>query len=93
MQQLMPMTRTLLCVLGVSAFFATGTSAQSSHLASAEAAYAEIDYERTLEEAQAALEEGVYDPEELARIYELIGKAAAANGRDKCHGPTGPTPD
>lgn len=65
-------------------FLSFGTTAMAqSHLREAEAAYGEIDFERALEEATAALEEGGYDPDDLARIYELIGMAAAANDEEE----------
>mgnify|MGYP003677154327 CR=1 FL=1 len=72
-----------LMVLVVCFFcFASAAMAQS-HLREAEAAYGEIDFERALEEATAALEEGGYSPRDLARIYELIGMAAAANDENE----------
>lgn len=68
----------VLLVLCASFVFSQHARAQS-HLREAEAAYGEIDFERALEEATAALEEGGYSPQDLARIYELIGMAAAAS--------------
>lgn len=49
------------------------------HLAAAEAAYGQIDFEAVLTEASAALEQGGNSPRQLTRIYELIGIAAAAS--------------
>lgn len=74
------MKRSLLALALVS--FSANATAQS-HLREAEAAYGEIEFERVLEEASAALEEGAYGPRDLARIYELIGMAAAANGEEE----------
>ncbi|MFT5355807.1 MAG: hypothetical protein ACI9KE_003026 [Polyangiales bacterium] len=70
-------------VLAVSVLTFGSDAIAQSHLREAEAAYGEIDFERALEEASAALEEGGYDPRDLARIYELIGMAAAANGEEE----------
>lgn len=47
-------------------------------LAMAQSAYSEIDFEGTLRYAQSALQQGGCGPRQMARIYELIGMAAAA---------------
>ena len=70
-------------VLTVSLLSFGTTAMAQSHLREAEAAYGEIDFERALEEATAALESGDYGPRDLARIYELIGMASAANGEEE----------
>jgi len=44
----------------------------------AENAYSEIDFPRVIELANQALQEGGHAPEEVARIYELIGLSNAA---------------
>lgn len=49
-------------------------------LQAAEQAYAEIDFERTLEHAGEALQAGHQPPDRLARIYQLLGVSAAALG-------------
>lgn len=49
-------------------------------LADAEEAYLEVDFERTLSEAQGAIDSGELGPSELARAYELLGVSAAALG-------------
>lgn len=49
-------------------------------LSAAEQAYAEIDFERTLQHASDALEQGMHAPERLVRIYMLLGVSAAALG-------------
>ncbi len=54
--------------------------AQRDALSEAERAYQEVDFERTLRLAEAALEAGGHDVDESARIYQLIGIAAAALG-------------
>ena len=66
-------------VLVISMLSVSSAAYAQSHLREAEAAYGEIDFDRALEEANAALEEGGYGPRDLARIYELIGMAAAAS--------------
>jgi hypothetical protein len=49
-------------------------------LEAAERAYLDVDFERTLEHASAALQAGGHDPDRLGRIYELLGVSAAALG-------------
>nr|MDQ3037434.1 tetratricopeptide repeat protein [Myxococcota bacterium] len=49
-------------------------------LQAAEQAYVEVDFERTLEHASAALQAGGHSPDRLARIYQLLGVSAAALG-------------
>jgi hypothetical protein len=44
----------------------------------AENAYSEIDFPRVIELANEALQEGGHSPEEVARLYELIGLSHAA---------------
>ncbi len=53
----------------------------ASHLERAEAAYEQIELEETLVHAVRALREGNNSRRQLARIYELIGIAAAALDR------------
>lgn len=53
---------------------ASGAVAQSP-LADAERSYVAVDFDATLRHATRALEEGGHPPNELARIYELIGVA------------------
>lgn len=52
----------------------------SAQLDDAEAAYLDVDFERTLNAAQAAINSGELEPGELARAYELLGVSAAALG-------------
>ncbi|MEM6956468.1 MAG: hypothetical protein AAF645_12305 [Myxococcota bacterium] len=52
-------------------------------LREADAAYADIDYERAGELAQEALESGGLGPADTSRVYELIGITAAANGDEE----------
>jgi hypothetical protein len=54
--------------------------AQEDPLARAEQAYVDVNFADALVFAQQALESGAYGPAELARIYRLIGVAAAAEG-------------
>jgi hypothetical protein len=49
-------------------------------LQAAEQAYLDVDFERTLEHASAALQAGGHTPDRLARIYQLLGVSGAALG-------------
>ncbi|MBX3249564.1 MAG: hypothetical protein KF901_20470 [Myxococcales bacterium] len=49
-------------------------------LGQAEEAYMNVDFERTLELCGRAMASGSLSPERLARVYELMGIAHAANG-------------
>jgi hypothetical protein len=49
-------------------------------LQAAEEAFTEVDFERTLEHAGTALQAGGQTPEQLVRIYQLLGVSAAALG-------------
>lgn len=51
---------------------------EGNSLQLAEEAYAQVDFELTLRHTGRALEEGNYDREQLARIYELRAMCAAA---------------
>jgi hypothetical protein len=51
-----------------------------AQLEEAEAAYLDVDFERTLAASQAAIDSGELGPTELARAYELLGVSAAALG-------------
>ena len=62
----------------VACVLASVPALAQDHLAAAEAAYGQIDFEAVLTEASAALEAGGNAPRQLTRIYELIGIAAAA---------------
>ncbi len=62
-------------------FAASPTFAQTT-LDRAENAYSEIDFPRVIELANQALEEGGHSPAEVARIYELIGLANAAERQE-----------
>lgn len=64
----------------VLASAAVASAQDDDPLAAAEAAYQAVDFERTLEVAGQALEAGGHSTAELARIYELVGIAAAALG-------------
>ena len=57
-------------------------AAAQSTIGQAEEAYMNVDFERTRELCQQALREGGHSPEQLARIYELIGVASAASGEE-----------
>lgn len=56
--------------------------AQDDALARAEAAYLEVDFDATHRHALAALRAGGSTPAQLVRIYQLLGIAASALGRD-----------
>lgn len=58
-------------------------SEPSDPLAAAQAAYSEIEFEETLRNAQQALSHGGYGPQQMMRIFELIGLAAAALEQDE----------
>ncbi len=58
-------------------------SAQGDPLEEAERAYLDVDFERSLERADAALQAGGRSPQQLARIYELIGITAASLGDEE----------
>lgn len=60
-----------------SVFFASAASAQTT-LDRAENAYSEIDFPLVIQLANEALQEGGHSPDEVARIYELIGLSNAA---------------
>lgn len=49
-------------------------------IAEAEEAYLNVDFEATLRLSSEALESGRLGPDQVTRVYELIGVAAAANG-------------
>jgi hypothetical protein len=67
------------CVVVAGWLVAAPVSAQGP-LVDAEEAYLEVDFERTLSEAQSAIDSGDLGPSELARAYELLGVSAAALG-------------
>jgi hypothetical protein len=49
-------------------------------LSAAELAFAEVDFERTLERSAEALQAGAHTPQQVVRIYQLLGVSAAALG-------------
>ncbi|MEM9188184.1 MAG: hypothetical protein AAGF12_03365 [Myxococcota bacterium] len=65
-------------LLLVALLGASPAAAQEDPLQRAEAAYLNIDLPATLDHAEAALRTGSRSPVELQRIYELMGRAAAA---------------
>ena len=69
----------LLCV--PIAGWASAAAAQTT-LDQAENAYSEIDFDRVIELAEAALAEGGHSPSEVARLYELLGLSHAAERRE-----------
>lgn len=74
----------LIALLAPTAFAALAASpalAQTT-LDQAENAYSEIDFPRVIELATQALAEGDHSPEEVARIYELIGLSQAAERQE-----------
>ncbi|MCC6874044.1 MAG: tetratricopeptide repeat protein [Sandaracinaceae bacterium] len=78
------MTRIALsAMLALGAGLALGpdvASAQQTPLQRAEAAYQEIEFAQTQRFALEALRQGGHTPAQLARIYQLLGIAAAALG-------------
>ncbi len=70
----------LLAALGIGT---TSTALAQNTIAQAEEAYLNVDFERTLELCQQALAEGRHAPDRVARIYELMGVANAANGDEE----------
>ncbi|MCZ7684251.1 MAG: hypothetical protein M5U28_37935 [Sandaracinaceae bacterium] len=67
-------------LLGLCA--ASPALAQDDALARAEAAYLEVDFDATHQHALAALRAGGNTPEQLVRVYQLLGIAASALGRE-----------
>ena len=67
-------------LLAAALLWPAAPAAAQDALADAEAAYLDVDFERTLSEAQGAIESGELGPTELARAYELLGVSAAALG-------------
>jgi hypothetical protein len=67
-----------------TAFLALAGSASvavgQDHLAAAERAYDEVNFEEVAQRAQLALEDGGLQEEEVARVYELLGLARAVAG-------------
>ena len=77
----MSMNRVLVLTVLLAALLSNSSLAVAqSALAEAEAAYQEIDYERTQERASAALRDGGLSKRQLVRTYELLGIAEAAAG-------------
>lgn len=74
--------RSALAALMASALIASGARAQSDALSRAEAAYLEVDFESTHRHALAALRAGGNRPEQLVRIYQLLGIASSALGHE-----------
>jgi hypothetical protein len=74
------MTRSALAVVlfAITAVPGRAVAQERRALSRAETAYEQVDLEGTLEHARQALEEGGYDLDQLVRIYELMGIAAAA---------------
>ncbi len=56
------------------------TAATPDALARAEQAFLDVDFDGTLAAAQEALREGGHSPEQLVRLYELLGVSSAAVG-------------
>lgn len=56
--------------------------AQESALERAESAYLEVDFDGTYEHALEALRAGGHQPDQLVRIYQLLGTASSALGRE-----------
>lgn len=71
---------TLAMMLALAA--AAPALAQDDALARAEAAYLEVDFDATHRHALAALRAGGSTPAQLVRIYQLLGIAASALGRE-----------
>ena len=69
---------TLIAILLVSS--ASLAAAQETELEGAEAAYLEVDFEGTRSHALDALREGGHSPQELVRIYSLLGISSSALG-------------
>jgi hypothetical protein len=76
------MKRTTVCALAFAlaslAPIAPARADETATLAAAERAYADVDFDKTRELAQAALHGGGHDPRETKRLYALIGISAAA---------------
>ena len=70
----------LATILLVAACALAPPAAAQGPLADAEEAYLEVDFDRTLAEAQRAINSGELSPTELARGYELLGVSASALG-------------
>jgi hypothetical protein len=78
-----PSLRTTLVALVLAvAVSAAPAAAQQTPLQQAEAAYLDIDFEATHRHAMAALRAGGSSPEQLVRIYQLLGIASSALGRE-----------
>lgn len=69
-------------MLALTSVVAAPAAAQQTPLQQAEAAYLEIDFEATHRHAMAALRGGGNSPEQLVRIYQLLGIASSALGRE-----------
>ncbi|MEQ8452900.1 MAG: hypothetical protein RLO52_37805 [Sandaracinaceae bacterium] len=76
--------RALPCALiGALAFtFAAAPALAQTELEQAESAYLEVDFESTRDHALEALREGGHPPEELVRIYQLLGTASSLMGEE-----------
>ncbi|MDF3068998.1 MAG: Tetratricopeptide repeat protein [Polyangiaceae bacterium] len=78
------MQRFRACAATTVALFALACPAwaeSNAHFSEAQRAYAAVDYEATLREANAGLEEGGNDQSATGELYVLLGTAAAALGR------------
>jgi len=62
--------------------FAASPALAQSELAQAESAYLEVDFEGTRDHALEALREGGHPPDELVRIYQLLGTASSLMGEE-----------
>lgn len=60
--------------------FAARAAAQETEMERAEAAYLDVDFEGTRTHALEALREGGHSPQELVRIYSLLGISSSALG-------------
>ncbi len=67
----------------VSGFSLASPAWAQDRLAQAEEAYLEVDFPRARELAQQALSEGGHEPGDVARMYRLMGIAAAADGDEE----------
>lgn len=76
------MTRVALIAAASILLFASTACAQGGPdlLASAEAAYSEVDFERARAAASEAISTGGLSPTELVRAYQLVGVSASALG-------------
>jgi len=70
------------CALASLLAAAAPARAQPSELEQAEAAYLDVDFEGTRDHAIEALRAGGHHPEQLVRIYQLLGISSSALGEE-----------